>query len=70
MNKAIAMDSTYYVDFPAEEVIDQEPLFTFTHKAGEHFLITLKAEESGEKGRAFMQRLRHDTSTISPNAKT
>ncbi len=57
VNKPIAMDSTYYVDFPAEEVIDQEPLFTFTHKAGEHFLITLKAEESGEKGRAFMQRL-------------
>ena len=56
VNKPIAMDSTYYVDFPVEEVIGSTPLFSFTHKAGEHFLITWRASDS-QAGREFMQRL-------------
>ncbi len=56
VNKPIVMDSTYYVDFPAEEVIEPTPLFSFSHKAGEHFIITLKASDS-EPGKEFMQRL-------------
>ena len=56
VNQPIAMDSTYYTNFPAEEVINSTPLFTFTHKAGEHFILTLRASES-EEGKAFLQRL-------------
>ena len=56
VNQRISMDSTYYVNFPAEEVINPTPLFTFTHKAGEHFIVMFRASES-EEGKAFMQRL-------------